>query len=503
MAIDYLQKIRASRVYDLISETPLDPAPRLSQRLGNQVLLKREDLQPIFSFKIRGAYNKVAELDKEERNRGVIAASAGNHAQGVAMSAQSLSCPATIVMPITTPTIKIEAVHDMGANVILHGDSYDEAAIRAQAICEEEELTYIHPYDDPAVIAGQGTIAMEILRQAHPPPDFIFVPVGGGGLIAGIAAYLKQIQPAIQIIGVEPDDANAMSQSIQAGRRVRLDNVGLFVDGVAVRQVGEETFRITQEAVDDIVCVDTDAICAAIRDVFEDTRTLLEPAGALSIAGMKTFVTRKSLRGGILIAVASGANVNFNRLRHISERAELGEDTEAIIAATIPERPGSFKRFCSLLGDINITEFNYRYFHEREAHVFVGLEIEGHGELEALTQRLKTNNITTRNFSHNEVAKIHIRHLVGGRAPQVANERLLRFEFPERPGALRRFLDGLQTGWNITLFHYRNHGAAYGRVLAGIQVLNEDCASFYQSLDRVGYTYVDETDNPAYCLFLR
>ncbi|MBI3952112.1 MAG: threonine ammonia-lyase, biosynthetic [Acidobacteria bacterium] len=499
---NYLERILTARVYDVAIESPLELAPNLSQRLDNRLLLKREDMQPVFSFKLRGAYNKMIQLSAEARTGGVIAASAGNHAQGVALAAQMLGCDAVIVMPVTTPHIKINAVKKLGAHVILHGDSYDEAYAHAVQLAREQQRTFVHPYDDPDVIAGQGTVGMEILRQHSKPLHAIFVPVGGGGLVAGVAAYVKRLRPQIKIIGVEPADADAMCRSLQAGERVRLSQVGLFADGVAVKCVGEETFRLCQQFVDDIVLVDTDAVCAAIKDVFEDTRSILEPAGALSIAGAKAYVTRENLHGETLVAIASGANMNFDRLRHVSERAELGEEREAILAVTIPERPGSFKTFCSLLGPRNITEFNYRYADPDQAHVFVGVEVHSREEVAAIIDKLHAHGLQAQDFSNNELAKLHIRHLVGGRAPQAEHEILYRFEFPERPGALMKFLNSMTHNWNISLFHYRNHGADYGRVLVGIQVPPQDKAAFQGFLNKLGYAYCEESQNPAYRLFL-
>jgi threonine dehydratase len=499
---DYLERILNSRVYDVAIETPLEVAAGLSRRLHNRLLLKREDLQPVFSFKLRGAYNKMAKLPPAALKRGVIAASAGNHAQGVALAAQKLGCKATIVMPVTTPQIKVEAVRSRGAKVILHGDSYDEAQVHAHLLERRHGLTFVHPYDDPDVIAGQGTIGMEILRQHAKPIHAIFVAVGGGGLISGIAAYVKRLRPEIKVIGVEPEDANAMYQSLRLGRRVRLAQVGLFADGVAVKQVGKETFRLCRELVDDMILVDTDAMCAAIKDVFEDTRVIMEPAGVLAIAGAKAYVARSRIRGKTLVAVACGANMNFDRLRFVAEEAELGEAREAILAVTIPERPGSFKEFCSLIGPRNITEFNYRYADPKEAQVFVGVQVHDRKETERLVRSLRRHGLKTLDFSDNELAKLHIRHLVGGHAPTVDNEILYRFEFPERPGALMKFLNAMSRGWNISLFHYRNHGADYGRVLVGMQVPPEDKRKFQAFLARVGYPYQDETRNPAYRLFL-
>lgn len=502
MDTDYLEQIRAARVYDVAIKTPLEPAPSLSARLANQLLLKREDVQAIFSFKLRGAYNKMAHLSPAILARGVIAASAGNHAQGVALSAKRLHTQATIVMPATTPEIKIGAVKSYGAQVILFGDSYDEAYTHACELGRQQELTFIHPYDDPLVIAGQGTVGMEIL-EAHPAPiHAIFVPVGGGGLIAGIAAYVKALRPDIKIIGVEPVDANAMYLSLEQNQRVMLPQVGLFADGVAVKQIGEETFKLCKQFVDEIILVDADAICAAIKDVFEDTRSILEPAGALSVAGAKAYVSREGLQGEKLIAVASGANMNFDRLRHVAERAELGENREAILAVTIPETPGSFKAFCALLGSRSITEFNYRYADPKNAHVFVGVQVRDRDEISALIESLESRKLKTVDLTHNEMAKLHIRHLVGGRAPQAEHEILFRFEFPERPGALLKFLNSMSHDWNISLFHYRNHGTDYGRVLVGLQVPPQDKPVFSQFLDKLGYQYCDESNNPAYQLFL-
>jgi threonine dehydratase len=502
MKIDYLERILTARVYDVAIETPLERAPNLSARLNNTLLLKREDMQPVFSFKLRGAYNKMSRLPAAMLARGVIAASAGNHAQGVALAAQKLKCRATIVMPVTTPQIKVAAVAARGAKVVLHGDSYDEAYTRSLKLARERKLTFVHPYDDPDVIAGQGTIAMEVLRQTRRQIDAIFVAVGGGGLISGIAAYVKRLRPQIKVIGVEPVDADAMYRSLKAGKRVRLDQVGLFADGVAVKQVGRETFRICRELIDEMVLVDTDAICAAIKDVFEDTRAVLEPAGALAIAGAKAWVERKGVRGKTLVAVASGANVNFDRLRFVAEEAELGEKREAILAVTIPEKPGSFRKFCTLLGPRSVTEFNYRYADAREAHVFVGVQVHDRDETARLVRSLRRHGLKTLDFSDNELAKLHVRHLVGGHAPNVAHEILYRFEFPERPGALTKFLNSMRHGWNISLFHYRNHGADYGRVLVGMQVPPCDKAAFKVFLARLGYPYSDETRNPAYRMFL-
>jgi threonine dehydratase len=498
---DYLERILKARVYDVAQESPLELAPALSKRIGNRLLLKREDLQPVFSFKLRGAYNKMAGLPAARLAKGVIAASAGNHAQGVALSAKRLGCRAIIVMPITTPRIKVNAVAALGAQVVLHGDSYDDAYAHAKKLGAKRSLTFVHPYNDPDVIAGQGTIGVEILRQHAKPIDAIFVPVGGGGLISGIAAYVKRINPKVRIVGVEPVDADAMTRSLKAGKRVRLEQVGLFADGVAVKEVGDETFRLCRKLVDEMLLVDTDEMCAAIKDVFEDTRVVLEPAGALAVAGAKAWVERHGGRGRTLVAVTSGANTNFDRLRFIAEEAELGEQREAILAVTIPERPGSFKRFCATLGARNVTEFNYRIAASADAHIFVGVETHGAQETGKLVRNLRRQGLKTLDLSGNEMAKWHVRHMVGGRAP-AKNELLYRFEFPERPGALMRFLSSMRSDWNISLFHYRNHGADYGRVLVGIQVPRDEMGEFRSFLRNLGYPWADETRNPAYRLFL-
>jgi threonine dehydratase len=502
MQNDYLERILRARVYDVAVESPLELAPGLSARLGNRLFLKREDLQPVFSFKLRGAYNKMAQLPPKLLARGVIAASAGNHAQGVALAAQKLRCRAVIVMPITTPRIKVEAVRARDAEVVLHGDSYSDAYEMARRMERRTRLAFIHPYDDPEVIAGQGTVGMEILRQTASPIHAIFVPVGGGGLISGIASYVKRLQPGTRVIGVEPEDADAMARSLKAGRRVSLDHVGLFADGVAVKQVGEETFRICRKLLDGVVLVDTDETCAAIKDVFEDTRTVLEPAGALAIAGAKAYVEREGLRDEDLVAVASGANTNFDRLRFVAERAEVGEHREAILAVTIPERPGSFRKFCATLGPRNITEFNYRFGDPREAQVFVGVGVHDRRETARIVRNLKLHGLGALDLSDDEMAKLHVRYMVGGHAPLAVNELLYRFEFPERPGALMRFLERMRSDWNISLFHYRNHGADYGRVLIGMQVPRREMPQFRQFLASLGYPWVDETRNPAYRLFL-
>ena len=499
---NYLERILKARVYDVASETPLELAPGLSRRLRNRLLIKREDLQPVFSFKLRGAYNKMAGLPRARLARGVIAASAGNHAQGVALAAQRLGCRAVIVMPVTTPRIKVDAVLARGAQVVLHGDSYAEAFAQAMRLKRRRGLAFVHPYDDPEVIAGQGTIGMEILRQHAGPLEAIFVPVGGGGLISGIAAYVKRVRPSIKVVGVEPVDAAAMTQSLKKGRRVKLEHVGLFADGVAVKEVGRETFRLCRELVDEMVLADTDAMCAAIKDVFEDTRVVLEPAGALAIAGAKAWVERHGARGKALVAVASGANTNFDRLRFIAEEAELGEHREAILAVTIPERPGSFKKFCAQIGARSVTEFNYRIADSSEAHIFVGVEVHGSEETARIARNLRRHGLTTLDLSGNELAKWHVRHMVGGRAPFAREELLYRFEFPERPGALMQFLQSMRSDWNISLFHYRNHGADYGRVLVGMQVPSREMKQFRQFLENLGYPYAEETRNPAYRLFL-
>ena len=499
---DYLERILLARVYDVAHETPLDEASNLSRRLGNRVLLKREDMQPVFSFKLRGAYNKMASLTRAQLKRGVVAASAGNHAQGVALSAQVLGCQAIIVMPATTPQIKVDAVSKRGADVVLYGDSYDDAYHHAKEIAKKAKMVFVHPYDDPEVIAGQGTIGMELLRQSRTPIDAVFVPVGGGGLIAGIAVYLKRLRPEIKIIGVEPEDADAMARSLCKKERITLPQVGIFADGVAVKQVGEETFRLCQQYVDEIIRVGNDAICAAIKDVFEDTRSILEPAGALGVAGLKVWAAREKARNKNLVAIASGANMNFDRLRFVAERAELGEKREAVLAVSIPEKPGSFKAFCSLIGGRVITEFNYRFDDPAVAHVYVGIQVQNRAEVDKLIEALRKHELPVLDLSENEMAKLHIRHLVGGRAPKAEHEVLYRFEFPERPAALMKFLNSMSHAWNISLFHYRNHGADYGRVLVGIQVPPKDKETFQEFLDGLGYRYWNESRNPAYKLFL-
>ena len=500
--MDYLERILLARVYDVAVESDLDRAANLSRRLHNAVWLKREDLQPVFSFKLRGAYNKMANLAPAALKHGVVAASAGNHAQGVALAAQVLGCAATIVMPATTPQIKVDAVAKRGGKVVLHGDSYDEAYHHGMEIAQREKKTFVHPYDDPDVIAGQGTIAMELMRQMREPITAVFVPVGGGGLIAGIAAYLKRLRPEIKVIGVEPEDADAMARSLCKKDRIVLPQVGLFADGVAVKQVGAETFRLCQQYVDEIIRVDNDAICAAIKDVFEDTRSILEPAGALGVAGLKVWAEREQAKDRHLIAIASGANMNFDRLRFIAERAELGEQREAVLAVSIPETPGSFKAFCTLLGTRSITEFNYRFDDPAVAHVFVGIQVQNRHEVDRLVDSLRKHDIPVLDLTDNEMAKLHVRHLVGGHAPNATDEVLYRFEFPERPGALMKFLNSMSHAWNISLFHYRNHGTDYARVLCGIQVPPEQAEDFQDFLDGLGYRYWNESRNPAYKLFL-
>ncbi|WP_281283089.1 threonine ammonia-lyase, biosynthetic [Zoogloea oleivorans] len=499
---DYLQKILTAQVYDVAIETPLDLAPNLSARIHNKIFLKREDMQPVFSFKLRGAYNKMASLSPTALKRGVICASAGNHAQGVALSAKKLGVRAVIVMPTTTPAIKIDAVKRNGGEVVLAGESFSDAYTHAVELEKTEKLTFVHPYDDPDVIAGQGTIGMEILRQHGKPIHAIFCCVGGGGLLAGVAAYVKRVRPEIKVIGVQSVDSDAMTQSLAAGKRIELPTVGLFADGAAVKLVGEETFRVCQEYVDEMISVDNDAICAAIKDVFEDTRSILEPAGALSLAGAKEYAKRHNLRDKTLVAIASGANMNFDRLRFVAERAEVGEQREAILAVTIPEKPGSFKKFCDLLGNRNITEFNYRYADADKAHIFVGVGVHNRAEGIRITELLQRHELPCIDLTDDEMAKSHIRYMVGGHAPQAENEVLYRFVFPERPGALLNFLDTLRSDWNISLFHYRNHGADFGRVLVGMQVPQADREAFQGFLARLGYEYVDETANPAYKMFL-
>jgi threonine dehydratase len=504
MQENYVDRILKAKVYDVAVETALEPAPRLSRRLDNRVLFKREDLQPVFSFKIRGAYNKIAQLSSISAQRGVICASAGNHAQGVALGARTRGIPAVIVMPLTTPEIKVQAVADFGGEIVLHGDDYDQAYEHAIELGRERGLVFVHPFDDPDVIAGQGTIAMEILRQHHGDDiDAIFVPVGGGGLIAGIAAYAKSLYPRIKIIGVEPEDAAGMYESLRAGKRVTLDRVGMFADGVAVRRVGEETFRLARQYVDEIILVTTDQICAAIQDIFQDTRSIAEAAGALAVAGIKKYVARENCSARTLIAINGGANMNFDRLRYIAERADLGAQREALFAVEIPEEPGSFLRFCELLGRHSVTEFSYRFGDTKAAQVFVSLGLtQGRAERDQLLHKIAAAGFAARDMTDNEMAKLHVRYMVGGQARGLADERLYRFEFPERPGALLKFLQAIGTTWNISLFHYRNHGSDYGRVLAGIQVPLETRTDFLLHLNELHYAYTEETDNPAYKIFL-
>ncbi|MFK5894843.1 MAG: threonine ammonia-lyase, biosynthetic [Pseudomonadota bacterium] len=502
MLTSYVKKILQAKVYDVAQESNLDFTPTLSKRLNNRILVKREDSQQVFSFKIRGAYNKMANLPPEILARGVITASAGNHAQGVALSANYLNIDALIVMPKTTPEIKVDAVRNWGAKILLHGNSYDDAGIYAKKLAVERGLAFIHPYDDPDVIAGQGTIGMEILHQHSNNIDAIFVPVGGGGLIAGIAAYVKYIRPGIKIIGVEPDDAGCLHAALQAGERVILDQVGIFADGVAVRQIGKAPFELAKEYVDEVILVNTDEICAAIKDIFEATRVVMEPAGALALAGLKSYIHRTAAKGQTFITIASGANMNFDRLQHIAERTEVSEQREALMAVTIPEQSGSFRDFCHTLGLRTLTEFNYRYSHNEKAQIFVGVRLDGGDEKQKLQQKLTDHQYSFTDLSDNEIAKTHVRHMVGGHSSCMLNERIYRIEFPERPGALLYFLTELGDRWNISLFHYRNHGAAFGRILMGIQILDEALPLFYATLDHLGYAYWNEDDNPAYRLFL-
>jgi threonine dehydratase len=498
-----LRAILTSRVYEVAKETSLDPAPRLSNRLENSIWLKREDQQPVFSFKIRGAYNRIARLSQAERSRGVITASAGNHAQGVALSAKHLGMRAVIVMPKTTPDIKVNAVKALGAEVVLVGDHYSEAQAHCDRMAEETGMTFVHPFDDPLVIAGQGTIADEIVRQHPRDLAAIFVPVGGGGLIAGIGAYVKCVVPEVQVIGVEPVDSDAMNRSLKAGKPVALENPGLFADGVAVRQVGRQTFSIVQSTVSEIVTVTNDEICAAIKDIFDDTRTIVEPAGALAVAGLKAHIERTGERGKHYVALLSGANMNFDRLRFVAERAELGESREALFAVTIPERPGSFRQFCAALGRRVITEFNYRLNDRQQANVFVGLSVGSREDAERVQAELLRQGYEATDLTDNELAKLHVRYMVGGHARDVKRERLCRFEFPERPGALLQFLDTLGGRWNISLFHYRNHGSDFGRVLAAMEVPPDQDQAFERFLTDLGYRFQIEDGNDAYSHFLQ
>ena len=502
MPQSYLKKILDARIYDLVVETPIDEAPQLSARLGNQVLLKREDLQPVFSFKLRGAYNKLLQLSEEERNKGVIAASAGNHAQGLALSARQMGIKATIVMPRTTPQIKVDAVRARGAKVVLHGDNYDAASAHAQKLVQEKGMVYVHPFDDPDVIAGQGTVGMEILRQLPGQLDAVFVPVGGGGLCAGVAAYIKYVRPEVKVFAVEADDAACLDAAFKANRRVRLNEVGIFADGTAVAQIGKETFRVLKKTIDGVITVSTDEICAAIKDIYDDTRSICEPSGALAAAGIKKFVAQSGVTGQVLVAIDSGANINFDRLRYISERTEIGEKREAILAVSIDERPGSFKQFCKALHKRNITEFNYRYADNKAAHIFAGVQVSGNEDRATLLAELREQGYQVSDLTDNEMAKLHIRYMVGGHSPLVGEEMVYRFEFPERPGALFNFLTKLGGRWNISMFHYRNHGSAFGRVLVGMQVPAAERRQVQGFLSETGYHYVEETGNSAYQFFL-
>jgi threonine dehydratase len=500
---DYLQKILTARVYDVAEETALDIAPSLSRRLDNQILLKREDTQPVFSFKLRGAYNKMSQLSRAQLKRGVICASAGNHAQGVALAAQRLGCTAAIVMPVTTPQVKVDAVRSFGGEVVLFGDSYSDAYVHALELERERGLTFVHPFDDPDVIAGQGTIAMEILRQHQAPIDAIFVAIGGGGLISGVAAYVKAVRPQIKVIGVQTNDSDAMLRSVRAGKRVELSDVGLFADGTAVKLVGVETFRLARELVDEFVVVDTDAVCAAIKDVFQDTRSIMEPSGAMGVAAVKQYVETHRCKGKTFVAITCGANMNFDRLRFVAERAEVGEEREALFAVTIPEARGSFKRFCEMIGPRAVTEFNYRISDALQAHVFVGLATRSAAESTQLARQFTRHGFPTIDLTGDDLAKEHVRHMVGGRSALAQDERLYRFVFPERPGALMRFLSSMHPGWNISLFHYRNQGADHGRILVGVQVPRSDKKAFREFIEGLAYPCADETDNPGYRLFLR
>ncbi|MGV2291077.1 threonine ammonia-lyase, biosynthetic [Trinickia sp. YCB016] len=502
---DYLKKILTARVYDVARETELEPASNLSARLKNRVYLKREDNQPVFSFKLRGAYNKMAHIPAEALAHGVITASAGNHAQGVAYSAAKMGVKAVIVVPVTTPQVKVDAVRAHGGptvEVVQAGESYSDAYAHAVKLQEERGMTFVHPFDDPYVIAGQGTTAMEILSQHQAPIHAIFVPIGGGGLAAGVAAYVKSVRPEIKVIGVQSDDSCAMAQSIKAGERVTLAEVGLFADGTAVKLVGEETFRLCREYLDEVMTVNTDALCAAIKDVFLDTRSVLEPSGALSVAGAKQYAEREGIENETLIAITSGANMNFDRMRFVAERAEVGEAREAVFAVTIPEERGSFKRFCELVGERSVTEFNYRIADARSAHIFVGVQIKRRGESDALAENFQKHGFPAVDLTNDELSKQHIRYMVGGHSPLAHDERLFRFEFPERPGALMKFLSSMAPDWNISLFHYRNQGADYSSILIGIQVPEAENAEFEEFLSTLGYPYWDESQNPVYRLFL-
>ena len=510
MATDYLKKILTARVYDVAIETPLELAPTLSKRMDNQIHFKREDMQSVFSFKLRGAYNKIAHLTPVQLKHGVICASAGNHAQGVALSAKRVGCKAVIVMPTTTPPVKIDAVRAHGGDaveIVLHGESYTDAYDHALILEKKHKLTFVHPFDDPDVIAGQGTVGMEILRQHAGPIHAIFVAIGGGGLIAGVSAYVKAVRPDIKIIGVQTVDSDGMYRSLKAGKRVTLTDVGLFSDGTAVKLVGEETFRLAKQYVDEVILVNTDEVCAAIKDVFQDTRSILEPAGALAVAGCKAYIERakankRPLKNETMVTIACGANMNFDRLRFVAERAEVGEAREAVFAVTIPEVQGSFKRFCELVGARNVTEFNYRISDKKEAHIFVGIQVANRDESSKIAKNFVKHGFPTLDLTDDELAKLHIRHLVGGKSELAENELLYRFEFPERPGALMRFLNSMAPNWNISLFHYRNHGADYGRTLVGLQVPKKEMKAFKEFLNGLGYRYWDESDNPVYKLFL-
>ncbi|ROZ79502.1 threonine ammonia-lyase, biosynthetic [Ramlibacter sp. WS9] len=505
---DYLKKILNAKVYDVAVESALEPAKNLSRRLHNKILLKREDQQAVFSFKLRGAYNKMAHIAPEQLKRGVICASAGNHAQGVAMSAHRMGVRAVIVMPVTTPQLKVDSVKTLGGEVVLHGESYSDAYLHAVELEKKNGLTFVHPFDDPDVIAGQGTIAMEILRQHQGPLDAVFVAIGGGGLISGVANYIKAVRPEVKVIGVQMNDSDAMMQSVAAKKRVTLADVGLFADGTAVKLVGEETFRVARELVDEFITVDTDAVCAAIKDIFVDTRSIVEPSGAMAVAAIKQYVSQKKSRGETYAAILCGANMNFDRLRFVAERAEVGEEREALFAVTIPEERGSFRRFCELIGTLpggtrNVTEFNYRISDSAQAHVFVGLTTHGKGESAKIAANFTRHGFETLDLTHDDLAKEHIRHMVGGHSSLARDERLLRFVFPERPGSLMKFLSLMRPNWNISLFHYRNQGADYGRILVGLQVPKADSKAFKEFLETLGYPYVEETDNPVYRLFLQ
>lgn len=501
-ASEYLCKILLSPVYEAAIVTPLQPMRKLSERFANSIMLKREDRQPVHSFKLRGAFNKLVQLSEQQKLRGVVAASAGNHAQGVALSAKKLQIKAIIVMPVITPEIKVEAVRGFGAEVCLHGDSFDEASKHAMHLSKDQGYTLIPPFDDEDVIAGQGTIARELLEQnAH--LDYIFVPVGGGGLVAGISVYIKQLRPDIKVIGVEPRDSACLKAALDAGEPVTLERVGIFADGVAVKRIGTETFRLCQQYIDDVITVSSDEICASLKDIFEDTRAIAEPSGALALAGLKKYTELHQVEDKNMAAILSGANVNFHSLRYVSERSEYGEKKEAVLAVTIPERPGAFLQFCELIGNRAVTEFNYRYSSRAEANIFVGLRTpQGTAELQQVIQQLRDEQYPVVDLSEDEMAKQHVRYMVGGRPAEAITERLFSFEFPEHPGALQKFLLTLGMKWNITLFHYRNHGAAYGRVLAGFELPDTEMIAFGDYLQQLGYQHKDESENPAYKFFL-